>query len=67
MIAIVKRGGMRRKEIWRRLERIFGNGTGDENEKATTTEKTVERIDELSERETQFDEWETMRRELKRR
>ena len=67
LIAIVKRGGMRREEIGRRLDEIFGNGIGDEFEKASTTEKIVERIEDLSKRESQFEEWETMIQETKRR
>ena len=50
-----------------RLEEIFGNGSGDEIEKSTTTEKIVERIEELSKREAQFEEWETMKGESRRR
>ena len=67
LIAIVKRGGIRREEIGRRLDEIFGNGSGDEINNATTTEKIVERIEELSKRETQFEEWETRRQETRRR
>ena len=63
LISIVKRGGIIKDEIKRRLDEVFGNGSGDEIEEATTTEKIVERIEELSKREAQFEEWETIRRE----
>ena len=58
---------MIKDEIKRRLDEIFGSGSGEEIEKATTTEKIVERIEELSKREAQFEEWETMRQESRRR
>ena len=44
MIIDVKRGGMRREEIERRLELIFGKGSKKEIEKATTDQKITERI-----------------------
>ena len=58
---------MRREDIEKRLEDIFGKGSSQEIEKATTNEKIVERIEEVSKREEQFDEWEKMRKESKRR
>ena len=42
-------------------------GSGEELERATTNEKIVERIEELSKREEQFETWEKMRLESKRR
>ena len=51
MSCIIKQGKMRKEEIDRRLEEIFGKGSGQEIEKATTIEKMVERINELSKRE----------------
>ena len=41
---------MRKEEIEKRLEEIFGKGSKQEIEKATTNEKIIERIVELSER-----------------
>ena len=67
LIAEVRRGGMRKDEIENRLEKIFGVGSSQEIEKATTKEKIVERIEEMSKREEQFDEWEKMRQGAKRR
>ena len=54
LIADVKRGGMGKEEIARKLEEIFGKGSRVEIEKATTKEKIAERIAELSKREQQF-------------
>ena len=67
LIADIKRGGMERQVIERRLEKIFGKGSREEIAKATTDEKTVERVIELSRREEQFEVWEKMRTEAKRR
>ena len=47
LIAHIKRGGMERQEIERSLESIFGQGSREEITKATTDEKTVERVIEL--------------------
>ena len=58
---------MKKEEIEKRLEEIFGRGSRQEIEKAATNEKIVERIEELSKREEQFEEWERMRRESKRK
>ena len=49
----------------KRLDEIFGKVSGHEIEKATTDGKIVERIEELSKRETKIEEWERMRRESK--
>ena len=45
---------MRKEEIEKSLEKIFVDGNRQEMEKATTEEKIVERIEEISKRETQF-------------
>ena len=58
---------MRKEDISRRVEVIFGKGSRQEVEDATTPEKITERIAEMSKREEAFDEWEEMRREAKRR
>ena len=58
---------MRKEEIVTKLEEIFGNGSGQEIEKATTKEKVAERIEEMSRREEQFEIWEKMRVEAKKR
>ena len=67
MIANVKRGGMRREEIVKRLETIFGKGSGQEIDKIDTNEKIAERIEELSKREEQYEKWEKMRQDTKRK
>ena len=67
LIAMVKRGEVRKDEVERRIDEIFGNRRGCEIEKATTTERIVERIEELSKREAQLEEWERMRQEAKKR
>ena len=51
LVVIVKRGRMRKDEVVRSLEEIFGKGSGQEIAKAATVEKIVERIEELSKRE----------------
>ena len=58
---------MMKEEIERRLEQIFGRGSSQEIKAATTKDKIVERIEEISKREEQIDEWETMRKEARRR
>ena len=55
------------EEIGRKMEQIFGKGSSRELENAVSKEKIVERIEEISKRETQFDIWERMREESKRR
>ena len=57
---------MSKDDIERSLEAIFGKGSSKEIEEAATKEKTIESIEEMSKREAQFGEWETMRREKKR-
>ena len=46
-----RRGGLRKEDVGKRRENIFGNGSSKEIEKATTSEKNVERIEEMSKRE----------------
>ena len=57
----MKRGNQKRLEV------KFCNGSRDEIRMTTTIEKTVERIVEMSKREEQFEMWEQMRLEAKRR
>ena len=67
MIANIRRVGMRTDDIKRSLEAIFGKGSSKEIEGITTREKIAERIEEMSKTEQQFEEWERMRREAKKR
>ena len=67
LIASIKGGRMTKDDIERSLEAIFGKGRSKEIEEATTKEKIVERIEEMSKREAQFEEWEEMRRQVKKR
>ena len=67
LICDIKRGRLRKEDIGKRLEEIFGKGSGEEIRMATTMEKIVERIEEMSKREEQFDKWEQMRLEAKRK
>ena len=67
LIADIKRGEIRKEEVEKRLDGIFGRGSRQEIEKATTKEKIVERIEEIAKREEQFEKWEEMRRDAKRR
>ena len=67
LIAEIRRKEISKAEIEQRIEEMFGKGSGQEIGNATTKEKIVERIEELSKREQQFDEWERMRTESKRR
>ena len=60
LISNIKRGSMRKDEIERMLEKIFGKRRGQELEKANTMEKIAERIEELSRREEQLEEWDEM-------
>ena len=66
LILEIKRGSLSKGEIEKRLEKIFGAGSSQEIETATSKEKIVERIEEMSKREEQFDEWEKIRKESKR-
>ena len=45
---------MRKEEIERMLEKIFGKGSGQEIENVNAMEKIAERIEELSRREEQL-------------
>ena len=47
---------MKREEIERRLEDVFGMGSKQEIERATTDQKIAERIEELAKREELFEE-----------
>ena len=67
LIASVKGGRMSKDDIERSPEAIFGKGSSKEIAEATTNQKIVERIEEMSKREVQFEEWEKMRREKKQR
>ena len=67
MISDIKRGGMRKEEVQKRLEEIFGNGSSVEIEGVTTNEKIVERIRELSKREAQYLVREKMRLDARKR
>ena len=67
LIAIIKQGKISKEEIERNIEKMFGKGCKEEIEKVTTIEKIVERVEEMSKRETQFEEWENMRKEARRR
>ena len=67
LVADIKRGRMKREEIERRLEGIFGKGAVQEIQKAITKETTIERIEEMSKTEEQFETWENMRMEAKRK
>ena len=66
LICEIKRG-MKMQDIAMKLEEIFGKGSSQELEKETSREKIIERIEEISRREAQFDEWEKMRQEAKKR
>ena len=67
LISTIRRGDMQKEEIERRFDEIFSRGSSQEIEKATTNEKIVERIEEMSKREDQFEEWEKMRLDAKSR
>ena len=67
LIGEIRRRKMSKGEIERRIEAIFGKGSAQEIGDATTKERIVERIEELSKREQQFEEWEKMRQDAKRR
>ena len=57
---------MRKEDVKRRVDEIFGRGSRDDIRMATTMEKMAERIEEMSKREEQFETWE-MRLEAKRK
>ena len=67
LIARIKQGGIGREEFERKMDEIFGKGSCQEIEGITVREKIAERIEEMSKTEQQFEEWETMRREAKKR
>ena len=67
LIADIKRGTMRKEEIIRRLEGIFGKGCSQEIENASSNETIFERIKEMSRTNERFETWEKMRKEFKRR
>ena len=67
LVCIIKQGKMRKDEIGRNVEEIFGNGSREEIAKMTDIQKIVERIVEMSKNEAQLEEWEKMRREAKKR
>ena len=48
LISDIKRGRSRKEDIEKRLEEIFGKGSGEEIGMATTMEKFPERIEEMS-------------------
>ena len=66
LIVDIRREGMRKEDVMKRVENIFGTGSSEEIEKATI-EKIVERIEETTKREEQFAVWEKMRRECKKK
>ena len=61
------RRGIPKEVIKRRLEEIFGKGSSKEIETATTVDKCIEIIEIITNREEQFEEWEKMRREVRKR
>ena len=67
LITDIKRRGMKREEILKRVDEIFGKRSCHEIENVKTDNKIVERSEEMSKREEQFDTWEQMRREAKRK
>ena len=68
LIVFIRHGRlMNKEEIGRRFEEIFGHGSSQEIENATTVEKILERIEDTSKREEQFELWEKMSQEVKRR
>ena len=67
LITEIKRGRTRKEEIERKLDEIFGKGRHLEIATAETTNKVVERIEEMSKTEEQFEVWEKMRTKYKRK
>ena len=67
LITKIKRGEVRREEVERRLEEIFGQGSREEIEHTSTNQEIAERIEEMAKREEQFTIWEKMRRDAKMR
>ena len=66
LITEIKRGRTKKEEIERKLDENFGKGRHLEIATAETRNKIVERIEELSKREEQFEIWE-MRIEARRK
>ena len=66
LVCEIKRG-MKMQDIATKVEEIFGKGSSQELGKEMAREKIIERIEEISRREAQFDEWEKMRQEAKKR
>ena len=66
LIVSIKRGQMENEEIKRKLDAIFGKGSHQEITNARTTEKIIERIEEMSKQEQQYEKWE-MRQDMKRK
>ena len=58
---------MTKEDIERSLEVMFGKASRKERECITAREKITERIEEMSKTEQQFEGWERMRREAKKR
>ena len=61
----IRQEKMKLEDVDKRLEKIFGQGSRQELEGATAMDKIVERIEQLSKREAQFDKWEKMRQDFK--
>ena len=55
------------EDIVRRVEDIFGKGSGQDIETEWTNQSIAKRIEEMAKREEQFDEWEKMKQNAKRR
>ena len=58
LIAEIRRGEIRNREIEWRTEAVFGKGSCKENKNASSKEKMIERIEEMAKREQQMEEWE---------
>ena len=67
MITEIGKRKMANEEIESRIEEIFGRVSSQETEKAMTKEKIISRYEEMAKSEQQFDEWEKMRQDAKRR
>ena len=66
LVAQIKRDGHRKEEIEKRLETIFGNWS-KQTIACAETKKIIERIEDLSKTEEQFEVWERMRLESKKK
>ena len=58
LIVRIKHGLIKKDEIERTMEEIFGKRSQKEIENVTAREKIVERIEDISKTEQQFEEWE---------